>query len=153
MIELQPKNLLSGNYLAVERGVVIAELSPSLWRSRGEITVQGRRLKLEQSGAAGALALRDGDIVVATMTRPSAWRSKLVFQFGGGELEVVERAWYSSTRLVRSGGVVVGRIRARGFWAGGVVVELPEVVPVALRLLIGWVVVSQDVAVALAAGG
>lgn len=139
MLELRKKNLFSNEYVAEENGIVVAELSRSRWREQGEITVQGRSLKLKKQGVLrDTFAVFDGDTAIVEVAQPSVWRSRLVFQFAGRGFEICDKAWYSSTLLVKSGGSVVGSIRSRSLFAAGALVDLPDSIPLGLRVFIGW---------------
>lgn len=83
--------------------------------------------------------LFDGDAAVVEVTQPSGWRPRLVFHFDERDFEILQKAWYSSTLLVKSGGLVVGSIRPSGLFAAGANVDLPDSLPLALRVFIGWI--------------
>ncbi len=157
MLELRKKSLFSNEYVAEENGNVVAELSRSRWREQGEIKVHGRSLKLKKQGVLrDTFAVFDGDTVIVEVAQPSSLRSRLTFQFDGRDFEIRDKAWYSSTLLVKSGGSVVGSVRSRGLFFARTIVELPDSLPLALRVFIGWIAIvrwAEDEAAAAGAGG
>ena len=155
MLELKKRSLFSSEYVARENGVVVGELSRSKWRDQGEITVQGKSLKLKKRGALkDTFTLFDGDAAIVEVTQPSALRSKLAFQYDEKDFEIRDKAWYSSTMLVESGGSVVGSVSSRGPFSSGAIVALPDSLPLAAKVFIGWVaMVRWDSAAAAAAAG
>ena len=140
MIELRRNKPFSREYVAKENGTVVAELSRAIWRRRAEMNCQGHTLRLKRQGAAkSTYALRDGDATIAEVEKPSVLRSRLAFRYGGNDFEIVDKAWYSQKLLVKSGGSVVGSIRRRGVFASGALVDLPDDLPLALRVFVGWI--------------
>lgn len=140
MLELRKKKFFSNEYVAEENGAVVAELNLSVWRSQGELTIQGRSLKLKKRGALrDTFELLDGDTALIEVAQPSAWRSRLRFRYEQRDFEIVDKAWYSSTLLLKAGESVVGSISSRGLFAEGAKVDLPDSLPLALRVFVGWI--------------
>lgn len=140
MLHLRKKSLFSNEYIAEEEGIAVAELSRSWWRTQAELTVQEQGLWLTKQGVLkGTFGLFDGDAAIVKVTQPSGWRPRLVFQFDEREFEIRQKAWYSSTLLVKSNGSVVGSIRPKGLFATEANVDLPARFPLAIRVFIGWI--------------
>lgn len=154
MLKVRKKNFLSNDYVAEESGVVVAELRRSRWRAQAEIAVQGRSLRLQKHGVLrDTFAVLDGDIPIIEVTQPTLWRSRLTFKFDGTEFQIMGKAWYSSRLLVKSGGAVVGSIRTRGLFVAGANVDLPDNLPLAVRVFVGWIaMIRWDEGAAAAAG-
>ncbi len=140
MLHLRKKSLFSNKYIAEEEGIAVAELSLSRWRSQAELTIQARGLKLTKQGILkDSFGLLDGNSVIVKVTQPSGWRPRFVFHFDERDFEIRHKAWYSSTLLVKSGESVVGSIHPRGLFATEANVDLPDSLPLALRVFIGWI--------------
>ncbi|MBK6900631.1 MAG: hypothetical protein IPH09_15725 [bacterium] len=121
MLELRKKKFFSNEYVAEENGAVVAELNLSVWRSQGELTIQGRSLKLKKRGALrDTFELLDGDTALIEVAQPSAWRFRLRFRYEQRDFEIVDKAWYSSTPAPQGGRVgcrqhqFEGSVRRRG---------------------------------------
>lgn len=155
VLELRRKSLLSGDCIVEEDRRVVAELRCSRWRSQATLSVDGRSLELRRSGVLRrrySLTLAAAPLV--EVIRPSAWSSRLTFAFDGVEYEARNEAWFSSTLLVESRGRTIGRIRRKGAFCSGAIVELPDRLPVAVRTFLGWVaMVRWSEAAAVAASG
>ena len=153
MIELKKRSLFSSEYVARDNGVVVGELSRSKWRDQGRFTVQGRDLKLKREGALkDTFTLFDGDAAILQVKQPRVLRHKLEFQYDGRDFAIRDKAWYSSTVLVESGGSLVGSVRKRGLFSTGATVDLPDSLPLAVRVFVGWIaMVRWDAAAAAVA--
>lgn len=154
MLELRKKRFFSTEYVAEEDGTVVAELSRAIWGDRGEMMVQGHRLTLRKHGVLkNTFTLNYGNTPVVEVMQPSSFRSRLVFRHDGREFEMRNKAWYSSTMVIRSGSSEIGTVRRRGTFSTGAVVDLPDTLPVAVRVLLGWIaMVRWDEAAAAASG-
>lgn len=157
MLYLRRERWFSNDYVVEEDGTIVANLSRSAWRNRGEITVAGRRLQVKRRGAfRDTFALYDGNEALLEIVQPAALRSKLVFAYEGRSFDVGNRAWYSSTQIVEAGGQIVGCVRSRGLFSGGAVADLPDDLPLAVRVFIAWIALvrwDDEVATAVALGG
>ena len=96
--------------------------------------------------------LFDEDAAILQVKQPRVLRHKLEFQYDGGDFEIRDKAWYSSTVLVESRGSRVGNVRRRGVFSTGATVDLPDSLPLAVRVFIGWIaMVRWDAAAAAVA--
>jgi hypothetical protein len=154
MIELRKKGIFSNEYVATADGVVVAELNRSVWGTRGEMTVQGHRLKLEKQGVfKNTFTLKYDDTPILEVRQPSSFRSRLFFTHEGREFEMRNKAWYSQTMIVQADGIGLGSIRRTGMLSNGAVIELPASLPVAVQVLLGWIAIARwDEAAAAASG-
>ena len=153
MLELRKRSLFSNEYIAEENGVVVAELSQSFWRNRGEIRVEGVRMRLKKRGILrDTFTLLDDDVPLVSVEQSNVIGSKLVFNCEGRNFEICRKAWYSSTLLVKCEGEVVGSVRSRGMFSSGAIAELPTDLSIAIRVFIAWIAMVRWAAAAAAAG-
>jgi len=155
MLEIRRRRFFSKGYIAEENGVVVAELSQSAWRARGEMMIDGKSFVIKKQGALKeTFTLWDGDLPLVEVRQIGAFRSTFEFNSGGGSYRMRRKAWYSSSYLVERNSMVVGSVRPRGLFASGVIVELPTQLPLAARVFIGWIaLVRQEAAAAAAVAG
>lgn len=153
MLELRKKSFFSNDYIARDHGYVVAELDRATWRQRAEITIEGRKLRMEKHGTfKDTFVLFEGDNALVEVAQPKALRSRLEFRWEGRDYAIRERKWYRSEAVVESGAAEIGRVRFQGFFASAILVDLPDTMPVALRVFIGWIsIVRHDERAAAAA--
>ena len=154
MLELCKKGFFSNDYVARDHGYVVAELDRATWRQRAEITIQGKKLRMEKHGSfKDTFILFEGDTALVEVKQPKAMHSRLEFRWEGRDYAIRDRKWYRSEVVVESGGAEIGSVRFRGLFASTVNVELPDTMPVALRVFIGWIVIVRHDEHAAAAAG
>lgn len=140
MIELQNKGFFSKEYIALENGTVIAELSREIWRERAEMICQGRILKLKRHGTLkSTYILYDEDTTIFEVKTPSVMGSKFTFRYSGKDFELINKAWYSETLLVKSDDKVIGTITPKSLFSCNTLIELPDYLPLSLRVFIAWI--------------
>jgi hypothetical protein len=80
--------------------------------------------------------------VIAVAERPSAWKDRFVFEHGGNRYELKkESAWRSGFILSRDGVGLVGFVRWRGFFNREWTVDVPEELPLEVRVFVVWLVI------------
>lgn len=152
MLEVRKVNCLSNRHIVSQDGTEVAELVRSRWRSRAEFTIQGRTFQVRKQGVfRSTYALTENDSQLVEATRPSSWRSRLVFQVEGRAFEIRNRSLFSSALIVISGGKPLGSIHAKGFLTTRLLIDLPDTLPLHLRVFMAWIaLVSRDEAAAAA---
>ncbi|MDX6382172.1 MAG: hypothetical protein QOI57_3196 [Rubrobacteraceae bacterium] len=74
--------------------------------------------------------------------KQSAWKDRFVFEHGGNRYELKkESAWRSAFVLSRDGIGLVGSVRRKGFFNREWIVDVPEELPLEMRVFVVWLVV------------
>lgn len=140
MLELQNKGFFSKEYVALENGIIIAELSREIWRAKAEMTCQGRMLKLKRYGKLkSTYLLYEGDTTIVEVKTSDIKSSKFTFRHSGKDYELVNKAWYSEILLVKSENEIIGTIIPKSLFSCNAIIELPDYLPLALKVFIAWV--------------
>jgi len=140
MTVLRNKGFFSKKYIAEENGTVIAELNRDMWHQRAEMKCLGRTLKLTCLNLVkSTYALCDGDTKIAEIKMSNIMGTKLSFQYLDNDFELVKKAWYSEILLLKSNDSVVGSIRPKDWFSCDAVIDLPNYLPLSLRIFIAWV--------------
>lgn len=153
MLEVRKVHCLSNRHVVSHNGNDVAEPVRSRWRSRGEFTFQGRTFQVRKQGLfRSTYALTENDSRLVQATRPSSWRSRLVFSSDGRDFEIRNQSLFSSALVVSAGGTPVGSIRAKGFLTTRLLVDLPDSLPMHLRIFMAWIALVVREEAAAAAG-
>jgi hypothetical protein len=136
-----PKSWFSYSFDVFDRtGTRVAAADLSNWRENGKLEVGGRRYLARHETWAREFVLEGEDgLRVAVAEKPSAWREILSLEYGGARYELrKESPWRSTFVLSREDIGVVGSIRQKSFFGRETSVELPEELPVEVRVFILW---------------
>ena len=149
----------SPNFIVFDRGgTPVARADLSNWRETAKLEVGETRYEAHSKGRAGkefVLEKEDGWVVAVTQ-KPSVWRNRFVFEHAGNRYELKkESTWGSAFVLWRDGVGSVGSVRSKGFFKREWIVELPEELPLEVRVFIVWLMALlwKRAASAAAAGG
>lgn len=160
MLRAVPDGWFSYDFTVFDRsGTPVARADLANLRETAKLEVGGTRYEAHREGWASkefVLETQDGR-VVAVAEKPSAWKERLVFEHGGNRYELKkESAWRSAFVISREGVGLVGSIRRRGFFNREWTVDVPEELPLEVRVFIVWLAVilwkRADSSAAAAAG-
>jgi hypothetical protein len=88
--------------------------------------------------------------------KPSVWRSRLIFEYVNNHYELKKASvWGSAFVLLREGVGPVGSIRSKGLFKREWTVEMPEELPLEVRVFIMWlmIILYKRAMAAAGAGG
>ncbi|MEO8002160.1 MAG: hypothetical protein ABI644_09805 [Arenimonas sp.] len=140
MLELIRKSSLSNDFIAKEHGVTVAELDRATWSQNATVEIQGKTYNFKKSGVLHSVyTLLDGRLEVTQVEQPSAWQSKLVFRLDGKEYALDTKNWFSSALNVEQDGNLIGDIHSAGMLSSTIVVDLPDLIPLHVRVFVGWI--------------
>ena len=158
MLRAVPDGWFSYNFTVFDRGgTPVARVDLSNWRETAKITLGESRYEACRKGGMSkefVLQKEDGQ-VVAVAEKPSGWRDRLVFEHGANRYELKhESTWSNAFVLSRDGVGWVGSVKRKGFFKREWTVELPEELPLEVRVFLMWlVVILWKRAESAAAGG
>ena len=145
MLRAMPDGWFSYDFTVFDRSETpVARADLANWRETAKLEVGGTRYEARRKGWASkefVLETEDGR-VVAVAEKPSAWKDRFVFEHGGNRYEMKkESAWRSAFVLSRDGVGLVGSIRRKGFFKREWMVDVPEELPLEVRVFIVWLAV------------
>jgi hypothetical protein len=132
----------SYNFTVFDRsGMPVARAELSKWRETAKLEVAGGRFEAHSKGRTRkefVLEKDDGQVVTG-IEKPSIWRNRFVFEYGYNCYEIrKESAWGNAFVLYRNGVGLVGSIRSKGLFKREWIVDLPEELPLEVKVFIVW---------------
>jgi hypothetical protein len=142
MLMAVPARWFSWDFAVLEGSQVIAAIDVSWWREEGELAVQGRTFRVYREGLMrGAFVLESAGSVLARAEKPSAFRRAFVVEHGGRRYTFAARSPFQRAFELRDGSGAVGAIAPLGIFTRRARVDLPEDLPLAVRVFIVWLAV------------
>lgn len=127
--------------ISAPAGQPAATLELASIRSSATWSLDGRQYRLfRERGGERALALEADGQPLATATRTSLWRRTFVVRADGNEWTLtMASAWKGRWELSGAAGVL-GSIHQVGFWRRSALIDLPETLPIELRIFLAAIV-------------
>ncbi|WP_249997410.1 hypothetical protein [Actinoplanes sp. M2I2] len=148
-MEARKQSAWKSKYLITDRGREVATWDSSVWRSGGELTLDGRRFQVRANGWGNKYTMTDETgAVIASAGRVG--RKRWTVEADGQTYEFRRASFWRSEEELVLGDTRVGSVRKASFWGGTIEVELPTLTP-ALQLFVLGVVISKWDAEAAAA--
>ena len=145
MLRAVPDGWFSYDFTVFDRsGTPVARADLSSWRETVKLEVGGTRYEAHRKGWTSKefVLEREDGWVVAVAGKPSVWRDRFVFEHGGNRYELEkELAWRSTFVLSHDGIGLGGSIRRKGFFNREWIVDLPEELPLEVRVFVVWLAV------------
>jgi hypothetical protein len=110
-------------------------------RARATWTLDGQEYQVFRARDGGRpFVLEAGGQRLAAATRPSLWRRSIQVSAGGGEWTLAQTSswrgrWELSDRTGR-----IGSIQPASLWRRSMLIDLPETLPIALRIFVAAIV-------------
>ena len=159
MLRIEPTRWFSWAFTVDDDGKPLGTIDISVWRERGNLTMAGRTFTIVREGfISGDFRLESDGTVVATATKPSAFRREFAVTFSGRTLRLRPRSVWGRALVLHEGEREVGGIRPRTMWSRRATGTLPDTVPVPVRLFVLWLAMliwkrdDDDAGAAAAAG-
>ncbi|MDQ2640372.1 MAG: hypothetical protein M3Y79_07320 [Pseudomonadota bacterium] len=142
MLTATPRHWFSWNYTVSRETDRLADLNISWWREKGTLTVDGRQFSVyRERMMSGKFILESDGAVVASAEKPSSLRRRLLIEHAGRQYELKPHGLFSRTYDLHEGSAVIGSMSARGFFTRRMNVDLPETLPLPVRLFVTWLTV------------
>ncbi|HWL62894.1 MAG TPA: hypothetical protein VNQ32_08855 [Steroidobacteraceae bacterium] len=142
MLTATPKRWFSWNYTVSRDDDRLADLDISWWREKGSLAVDGRRYAVyRERPMSGKFILESDGAIVASAEKPSSLKRRLLIEHAGRRYELKPRSMFTRTFDLREGSTVVGSLSARGFFSRRMNVDLPETLPLPVRMFVTWLTV------------
>lgn len=125
-------------------GMPVARVVQANWREAATLEVGEGRYEAHSKGWRSKefiLEAEDGRVVIVA-EKPSAWSNRFVFEQGGKRYDLEKESVWGGTFVIRREGVgLVGSVRSKGVFKREWMVDLPEEVPLEVRVFVVWLVV------------
>lgn len=117
-------------------GVTVAS-----WRERGAVNASGIEHQVSRQGLLGPFVLEHRGSIMASAEKPSAFRKTLQVEWGSRHFTLKARSVWSRDVALFEGGRTIGSITPDSFFGRRAQVDLPDDLPVVVRLFLIWLTV------------
>ncbi len=141
MLRAEPKSWLSWDYTVYDNGAPVADLDLAWVREAGEVIIEGVACTLyRESLLSGAFILEADGFPLARAEKPSAlFRTFEIAYEGSYTLQA--RSAFARTFVLCEGDREIGSIYPDHLFSRKMTVDLPEALPLAVRVFITWLVI------------
>ena len=142
MLRAEPKNWFSWDYPVYDDGAPVADLDLAWVREAGEVIIESVACTLyRESLLSGAFILEAGGFLLARAEKPSAlFRTFEIAYDDRHHYTLQARSAFSRTFVLREGDRETGSIYPDHLFSRKMTVDLPEALPLAVRVFITWLV-------------
>jgi hypothetical protein len=140
MLSVAPKHWFSWDFaVRDETGRPVAEVKLSSWRERGAIRIAGVEHEVTRHGAVrGAFVLERGGSVLMRAEPPRSFRSGFQIEHEGKPYALKGRSPWKRERALYAGDGLIGTVVPEGLFSSRARVDLPDSLPLVLRLFVVW---------------
>ena len=141
MLKGVPKGWCSPGYRVLEGNTTIAIVNLSSFREAGDLETEGATYQVYREGLfSGAFLLEERGSVLARAEKPSALLRRFEVEYDGNEYLLEAESIMTRTFVLSAAGIQLGSIYAQHSLTRRSVVDLPEEIPLPVRLFIFWLV-------------
>lgn len=140
MLNAIPKAWFSWDFTVLEESQPVADIDVSWWREKGLLTIQGTDYKVYREGVMrGAFILESAGVVLAQARKPSVFSRSFVLDHAGKQYTLRSAFWRKY--LLWQGDRQIGSISPESIFTRRARADLPEDLPLPVRVFILWLVV------------
>jgi hypothetical protein len=142
MLHIAPVRWFSWDFTVSDGPQRVADIDISWWRERGELTVNGKTFRVSREGMfSREFVLESTDGVVARATKPGALRRSFVVTHGTAVYTLQAASAFRRRFVLLADDREVGEIAPAGFWSRRATANLPEALPLPVRVFLIWLTV------------
>jgi hypothetical protein len=155
MLTALPKNWLSWDFTVTERSQAVAAIDTSWWREKGVLTVQGVDYRVYREGVMGGdFILESAGSIMARAAKPSAFYRSFNIDHADRQYTLRAKSAFRRAFLLLEGDREIGSLSPEGIFTRRATVDLPETLPLPVKVFIIWLSVilwKRDAAAAAGA--
>jgi hypothetical protein len=141
MLRAVPKSWFSWDFDVLDGAQTVAEIELAWWAEKGRLTVQGASYEVYRKGWwGGAFVLEAGGAVLARAEKPSAFLRSYVIEHAGKRFTLRAESPFGRSFLLVHAPQAIGSLSPEGLFTRRARVDLPEDLPLPLRVFIVWLV-------------
>jgi hypothetical protein len=126
----------------VEGSEAVAGIDISWWREKGVLTVQGASYPIYREGwMTGDFILEAAGAVLARAQKPSAFLRCFIIEHAGKQYTLRAKSAFRRAFILLDESGEVGSISPEGIFTRRATVDLPEEMPLPVRIFITWLTV------------
>jgi hypothetical protein len=136
-----PQNWFSWNYKVLEQGSPIADLDLAWVREAGTFRLQSRTYRIyREKFLSRTFVLEEDGAILARANRPNIFLRSFTVDYQGIQLIVKARSIFGRTFVLEQGNQVLGSIYPEHWFTRKAMIELPDTLPLAVRIFMVWLV-------------
>ena len=141
MLNAVPKGWFTPDFTILQNDVPVADLDLSLWREAAELSVGGEIYQVYREGMiSGAFLLEAKSGVIARADKPHVFLRSFEVEYDGGKYILEAESAMMRKFVLRNGETEIGSIYPEHAFTSRAIVDLPEEMPLAVRLFLFWLV-------------
>jgi hypothetical protein len=139
MLKAVPKSWFSWDFTVMDESRPVAEIDVSRWREKGLLTVEGATYQVYREGLmSGAFVLESAGSALARAEKPSAFHRSFIIEHAGKRYTLRARSAFGREFLLLDGAKEIGSLSPEGFFTRRARANLPELLPLPVRIFILW---------------
>ena len=139
MLKMIPKRFSWSFSLMDGSEPVARSVDRSWWSDKGELTVQGVTYTARREGVMrSAFVLESTAGVLARATKPSFLRRSLIVEHSGRQYTLRAASAFRRGFVLLDGSTRIGSLSPEGFFTRRAAVDLPQALPLTVRVFIVW---------------
>lgn len=140
MLRAVPKGCFSSKYIVSENDTIVASVDFSAWKEAAELTINSSVYRVYRDSLMGPFLLEGGGSVLARAEKPSAFYRTLVVQHFDKQYKLEATSAWSRKFILSEGEVEIGSVYDQGVFKRTALADLPEAIPLAVRMFMLWLV-------------
>jgi hypothetical protein len=140
MLKVIPHHWFTWNCDIVENQAIVGSIDFSVWGEAGHLKIQDEQFSTYREQ--GSFYLADQRHCVAIATKPNPLFRQFFIKHGEARYELQATSASGRKFVVQEYGQVVGEIYPTHALTRGAIVDLPDSIPLAVRLFMVWLVIT-----------
>ena len=140
MLRAVPKGWFSSTHILFENDTEIGLIQFSGWREAGELTIRGSSYRVYRESLMGPFLLEAADTILARAEKPSALYRTLVVLHADKKYTLEARSSWGNKFVLLEDGKEVGSVHPEGSLKRKALGDLPEEIPLPVRIFMLWLV-------------
>jgi hypothetical protein len=142
MLQIVPTHWYSWNVTVRDASRPVAAIATSWWREKGTLTIDGVTYRVSREAPLfGAFVLEHAGRVLAQAEKPSIFRRAFVIRHAGRAYTLRPESMFRRAFVLRDGSRPVGSITPTNFLTRKAAADLPDDLPLPVRMFIVWLTV------------
>lgn len=142
MLTATPRSCFSWDYTVSAGDEHLADVDISWWREKGQLVLAGKSYTVyRERPLSGKFILECGGVIVASAEKPSSLTRRMIVEHAGARHELKPANMFSRKFHLHSGPAIVGTLSARGIFSRRMSVDLPETLPLPVRVFVTWLTI------------
>lgn len=155
MLTAEPKSWLSWDFVILNDDEPLVEIDQAWFKEAGTVSINGVECRMYRESMMGDFVLEAAGEPLVRADKPSAFYRAFDVTYDDRVFRLEAESALRRTFVLKEGDAVVGRIYPRSAFTRKATVDLPETLPIVVRVFMLWLVILlwKRAAEASAAGG